>query len=88
MPSDKSVVDLVPIQVSAVVLKSAVASLVPIKLVIVVLKFGSSFSAAASSLRVSRVVGAVSIKLDTALSTYVSVANPLVDRYVETLASV
>ena len=46
-------------------------SLVPINVVMLVLKLASSPNAAASSLRVSSVVGAESIKLDILVSTYV-----------------
>ena len=55
------------------------ASLVAIEFVIVTLKFASSPNAAASSLRVSNVVGAVSTKFAIAVFTNDSVANVLFD---------
>ena len=82
MPSDKSPVSFVANQVSAVVVKSAVANFVPIEAVTVVAKLGSSPKAAASSLRVSSVVGALSTKFATAIaaraSARASVKNKLV----------
>ena len=60
----------------AAVPRSAVFAFSPIELVTEVAKLGSSPNAAASSFNVSNVVGAVSIKLDIAVPTYVSVAYP------------
>ena len=75
-------------QVSAVVLKSEIASLVAIELVIVVLKFASSPSAAASSLRVSNVPGALSINAEIAESISLCVTEPAAVILASTLASV
>ena len=61
--------------VLAVDVKSAVASLVAIEFVIVVLKFASSPRAAASSLSVFSVAGAVSTKFAICVATWDSVAN-------------
>ena len=62
---------LVPNQVSAVLVKSAVANFVAIEVVTVVEKFASSPSADANSFNVSNVVGAVSTKFAIAVSVYV-----------------
>ena len=54
-------VDFVPIQVSAVDVKSVIASFVAILFAVVVAKLGSSPSAAANSFKVSSVLGALSV---------------------------
>ena len=61
---------LVPNQVSAVLVKSAVDNFVAIEFVTVVEKFASSPNAAANSFSVSNVVGAVSTKFAIAVSVY------------------
>jgi len=63
------VILLVPIAIAPDIVPPARGSLVAILLVTVVAKLGSSPRAAASSFRVSRVVGEESIKLEIDVST-------------------
>ena len=71
--SPKSPMLFVPIQVSAVDVKSDIANLVAIEFVTVVLKFASSPKAAANSFSVSRVAGAESTNNATRASARASV---------------
>ena len=67
---------------------SAILSLSAIELVIVVLKFASSPSAAASSFRVLRVAGELSMRLEIAVSMSDCVTEPAFVILASTLESV